>query len=523
MSEKDKYRKLKPEEFFDYSEDRLSEKERHELERQFQKDPFDAEAAEGLEKVSRQEANADLLYAERYVQRRIGRRRRIAIYSAAAAIASLLIISTIFFTVDTGDRSAERMNRMSEAAEEMTEGQTKPGSDTETEAAAEAGQPGQSTDEATQPGRSKTEAGQPDPQVKGGQITAAGKAGTAGAADREVSEKDLAAEKGPAQDEAKEVLPGIREETRANEELQEIREDVPKTEEIPVTDIDEVNFDKEEAAGVEDAPAYKKEDITDEPVKAYHEPVAAEADRRKLFSRTTDRMVAAPKGMEESPSQYRVTGIVVSSEDSTPLPGVTLMVRGTTLGTVTDPDGQFSLETGDSEDLILTANYVGMETEEVQALPGQPVRITMDPSMTELSEVVVVGYGTEKKQDLTGAVNRVQDDRTAAADNVSIQPVSESTYREALPVGGITAFTEYVEGTLEWPDPDYGDDRAVVVLKFKVSSYGRPYGIRAVRTPGQAFTDEAARVLQEGPDWTRATMSGEPVDVEARLRVVFRR
>jgi hypothetical protein len=121
MSDKEHKKKLKPDDFFDYAENRLSEQERHDHERRLQQDPFDAEAAEGLEKVSREEASQDLREINGRLSRRIGRRRRIALYSAAAAVASLLIISTIFFTLETGTQREDRIERMSRAAEEQAE------------------------------------------------------------------------------------------------------------------------------------------------------------------------------------------------------------------------------------------------------------------------------------------------------------------------------------------------------------------------------------------------------------------
>lgn len=104
--------------------------------------------------------------------------------------------------------------------------------------------------------------------------------------------------------------------------------------------------------------------------------------------------------------QRTVTGTIMSQEDQELIPGVSVLVKGTTRGTVTDIDGEFSLEVANGE--ILVTSFIGYETQEVTVEPGMnQIEIFLSSSFSDLSEVVVVGYGTQKKSDLTGAVGSV--------------------------------------------------------------------------------------------------------------------
>ncbi len=100
-----------------------------------------------------------------------------------------------------------------------------------------------------------------------------------------------------------------------------------------------------------------------------------------------------------------VSGQIVDAEGN-PLVGVTIKVKGTSTGTVTDVDGSFSLE-GVPEDATLVISYVGFETKEVLLNGKSELDITLTPSSKNLDELVVVGYGTQKKKEITSAIANV--------------------------------------------------------------------------------------------------------------------
>ena len=98
-----------------------------------------------------------------------------------------------------------------------------------------------------------------------------------------------------------------------------------------------------------------------------------------------------------------VSGTVTDSTDE-PLAGVTVMVKGTTNGGMTDIDGNFSLQVPSSE-VELTFSYVGFTPVAIKVAPGQNhVNVVMKEDAVMLEETVVIGYGTQKKVNVTGAV-----------------------------------------------------------------------------------------------------------------------
>ncbi len=101
-----------------------------------------------------------------------------------------------------------------------------------------------------------------------------------------------------------------------------------------------------------------------------------------------------------------ITGTVTSADDSMPLPGVNIVVEGTSYATVTDFDGNFQLEVP-GDDATLVVSYVGFLTKNVAVGSQSIFTISLETDVQSLNEVVVVGYGTVKKSDLTGAVGTI--------------------------------------------------------------------------------------------------------------------
>jgi TonB-linked SusC/RagA family outer membrane protein len=101
-----------------------------------------------------------------------------------------------------------------------------------------------------------------------------------------------------------------------------------------------------------------------------------------------------------------ITGIVVDTKGA-PLIGVSIIVKGTTHGTTTDLNGKFSLSV-EQENPVLQVSYIGFATREVHVTGDEPLRIILSESIKALDEVVVVGYGSQHRKDLTGAIAVVQ-------------------------------------------------------------------------------------------------------------------
>lgn len=101
---------------------------------------------------------------------------------------------------------------------------------------------------------------------------------------------------------------------------------------------------------------------------------------------------------------FTLTGTVIEGNTSIPLPGATVQIKGVSKGALTDFDGNFTLNdiaTGE----ILLVSYVGFVTQEIKITSNAPLNITLEEDTDTLEQVIVVGYGTQKKKEITGAVS----------------------------------------------------------------------------------------------------------------------
>lgn len=102
----------------------------------------------------------------------------------------------------------------------------------------------------------------------------------------------------------------------------------------------------------------------------------------------------------------------ISDENGDPLPGATVQEKGTTNGTITDIDGNYSMSV--SEEATLVISFVGYETIEIPVNGRSAIDVSLSQDLTALDEIVVVGYGTVKKSDLTGSVSSVKSEELVA-------------------------------------------------------------------------------------------------------------
>ncbi|WP_144604070.1 SusC/RagA family TonB-linked outer membrane protein [Algoriphagus algorifonticola] len=102
-----------------------------------------------------------------------------------------------------------------------------------------------------------------------------------------------------------------------------------------------------------------------------------------------------------------VSGTVMSSEDGLPVPGASVLVKGTTTGVATDLDGKYTISVP-STGTTLVFSFVGLMSKEVQIGNQSIINVTLDPDLKSLSEVIVVGYGEMTKREVTGAIASVR-------------------------------------------------------------------------------------------------------------------
>ena len=101
-----------------------------------------------------------------------------------------------------------------------------------------------------------------------------------------------------------------------------------------------------------------------------------------------------------------VTGVVMAQDEPDPVIGANVMLKGTTSGTITDFDGNFTIQANAGD--VLQVSFLGYKPFEVKVTNAGPIRVTLVPDNVQLQEVVAIGYGTMKKSDLTGAVTSVK-------------------------------------------------------------------------------------------------------------------
>ncbi|WP_411032117.1 SusC/RagA family TonB-linked outer membrane protein [Spongiimicrobium sp. 3-5] len=133
-------------------------------------------------------------------------------------------------------------------------------------------------------------------------------------------------------------------------------------------------------------------------------------------------------GVHSSFAQTSISGAI--SDATGPLPGVNVVVKGTTVGTVTDFDGNYVIDAPDGA-TALVFSYVGYSLQEVQINGRSTINVVMVEDAQALSEVVVVGYGTQRKADLTGAVGSI------GAEDIVSKPITSPDQVLAGTISGV--------------------------------------------------------------------------------------
>ncbi len=193
-----------------------------------------------------------------------------------------------------------------------------------------------------------------------------------------------------------------------------------------------------------------------------------------------------------------VTGTVVASTDGEPLIGATVMVKGTSTGTATDLDGKFTIQAKKGSSLLVS--YVGYKSQEVKVTgPMSDVKVTLVEDSEMLDDVVVVGYGTQKKSVVTAAISKVSEKEISQTAPVRVEdalkgltagvtvttPNGQPGHSNQIRVRGVGTINNSnplyivdgmpIEGGLDYLNPN--DIQSIEVLKDAAS--GAVYGARA--------------------------------------------
>ncbi len=406
-------------EYLQYLKGDLSNQERHLFERDLESDPFEKEALEGMEMLSPEEAEADILSLHSRLRKRREKKRRIAWYSAAASIASLLIIGTIFLQIyNINPEVAEKsFNEEEFYPDRPAEPESTLSEDT------------QSEDTPTE--ETLTKEALPKEAIVEQTITKNALPGDRISND-EVSEKET-----------------LEPEHKTKGALQFSEGPPGEPETITHVEADAATDVEVEPVAEE---TFAEESVAEE--KVAKETVAEERSGRGA-RRRSDRVVK-PAAIQPSSMEKKA----YAKEDST---------------------------------RTIAAGYVGMETQEVQVEDDMNIDLVMQPDALTLNEVVVVDQGIQT----TGV-------------------------RSAQPSGGFKSFRQYVEENMKMPDVEIRSEKEIVILRFKVSHSGEITDFISLRSPGEPFTQEAIRLVKEGPSWIPATDDTGKIEEIVRLKIVFK-
>ena len=192
-----------------------------------------------------------------------------------------------------------------------------------------------------------------------------------------------------------------------------------------------------------------------------------------------------------------VRGKVTSAEDGSPLPGVNVIIKGTTIGTVTDVTGSYFLG-NTSPSTTLVYSFIGLQSKEVPIENKNNLDVEMNLDVSQLSEVVVIGYGYSEKNETTSTVDL------------------------AHPGIGTRAYKKYLEENLRYPQPAL--DAKVegrVTVEFFVETGGGLNDFTIVKGIGSGCDEELIRLIKEGPAWIATKKDGVAVRDKAKIRLKF--
>jgi len=139
-----------------------------------------------------------------------------------------------------------------------------------------------------------------------------------------------------------------------------------------------------------------------------------------LCSMASSPVVAASPDDPAAPQQITVTGKVTDAATGEALIGVTVLVKGTTVGALTDINGNFSIPVSSRQPVTLAISFIGYTAQEILVTPGTPANVGLALEVTAIQEVVVVGYGVQKKESVVGAITQVNSQSLMQAGETTI-------------------------------------------------------------------------------------------------------
>jgi TonB family protein len=451
-----------------YLRGELSPSEMHALEKEALSDPFLAEALEGIEQAGADKFLYDLHKINRSVHDRTRKRLRknsktIRMWgwtSAVAATVVLLAVSGFLVVQILRDQAAREESAGSASTD------PRPANPAADSLAVD------NTDS------SLLALQKPEPAAE--------------SPTRDSDEKAKESDRAPGKNEEprRDAKPVIREESRTGEQLQN-PPPVAKSDPIKKDNAPQARADAE----VSDDHVTASEAI---PIDSVRSDLASnDAAKRSLEGKVAGIQTEKARGaVTRSMSPVTVVKGQVKSEDGHGLPGVNVLIQGTTQATTTDGEGHFSIAVPDDAHLVFS--FIGFDTQ-VLAADRSELSVTLEEDISTLSEVVVTGYSRNP----SGAEE-------------------EASFHSAEPTVGQTDFKNYLANAVKYPQEAIRNKtEGKVTVRFTVEPNGQLSDFEVVKGIGSGCEEELIRAIQQGPYWKPSKRGDQPIKDKVRVRFRF--
>ena len=193
-------------------------------------------------------------------------------------------------------------------------------------------------------------------------------------------------------------------------------------------------------------------------------------------------------------SSITVTGKVTGGDDGLGIPRANITIKGTTQGMAADLEGNYKIELDSSLNSVLQFSFIGYVTQEITVGEQRNINVILQPDYADLDEVLVVGYGSE---------NNVK---------------KKEIIYQASPTDGFTAFRKYLQENFQHPS-GVKKKKGKITVEFTVRANGELSDFIILKGLGEAWDQEAIRLIKEGPDWFPQMVNGNRNTSRVKFRV----
>jgi len=201
-----------------------------------------------------------------------------------------------------------------------------------------------------------------------------------------------------------------------------------------------------------------------------------------------------------------LSGIVTDKVSREPLPGVIVKTGDQTEATQTDRNGRFALSVPDDKK-TLAVSSIGYENQQIDVQGKDSLQIAMIPNSNSLNEVVVVGYGAQKKNTIVGSVRPMQTRESHESSTIL------DARKRAKPLIGWKAYDRYLSDATQSLDGSKG----IVTVAFRISEEGKPIDIVVINGLTDQTNEQAIEIIRNGAKWENL-----PDNITIKLALTFK-